>query len=408
MVEMTSTTTTDRAFPWPRVCPFAPPAQYARLREEQPIAQVELPSGEQVWVITRYDHFRKVLSDSRFSSEHSHPGFPAIFPVVRHRDEEGVPPKLTYSGMDPPEHTFHRRMVATEFTVKRIANLRPYIQQIVDEHVQAMLDRAGPVDLVKTLAEPITSQVISELLGVPHETRVVFQELSRIVLDRSSSPGPLETASAELKALLSKLLADKEASPRDDLLGRLICKYRSSKCYDHEQMIQFAGALVTAGHETTANMISLGTAALLEHPDQLAELTNNASLFGRSVEELLRYLSIADMVTARVALADVEIDGITIHAGEGLIALGAAANRDPRAFTCPEVFDIHRVSSHHLAFGYGIHNCLGQHLARLELEVVFTTLFKRIPGLRLAINAEDLWIKENGVIYGVQALPVTW
>jgi cytochrome P450 len=405
---MTSATSIDRVFPWARACPFTPPVQYARLREGRPVARVELPSGGQVWVITRYEHFRQVLSDPRFSSEHSHPGFPAIFPVLRHRNEEGVAPKPTYSGMDPPEHTFHRRMVATEFTVRRMAELRPRVQQIVDEHVLAMLGEVRPVDIVKTLAEPVTSRVICELLGVPPATRAIFQELSGIVLSRSSRPELLGTASVKLKTLVSELLADKEARPGDDLLSRLIREYQSSECYDHEQMIQLAGALVTAGHETTANMISLGTVVLLEHPAQFAELTDDPILFGQAVEELLRYLSIADLVTARVALVDVEIGGVTIRAGEGLIALGAAANHDPRAFERPEVFDIHRDSGHHLAFGYGAHKCLGQHLARLELEVVFTTLFKRIPGLRLAVGAEELAIKEGSVIFGLQEVPVTW
>jgi cytochrome P450 len=405
---MTSARSTDQVFPWRRANAFAPPVQYARLREEQPMAQVKLQSGQQVWVTTRYKQFRKILGDPRFSSEHSHPGFPHIFPIIRQRDEGGRPPKLTYSGMDSLEHTFHRHMIANEFTTRRIASLRPRIQQIVDEHVQAMLDSGGPVDLVKTLAEPVTSRVISELLGVPHAARAALQELSRIVLSHNGSPEQLRVASTELKALIAKLVADKDANPGDDLLGRLICKYRSSECYDHEQMIQFAGALVTAGHETTANMLSLGTVVLVEHPDQLAELINDPNLFGQAIEELLRYLSIADLVTARVALADVEIDGVTIRAGEGVIALGAAANHDPRAFKHPDMLDIHRGSNCHFAFGYGIHNCLGQHLARLELEVVFTTLFKRIPGLRLAIGVEELAIRESGVIHGVEAVPVTW
>lgn len=405
---MTSETSIDEAFPWPRRCPFALPAQYARLREEQPIAQVKFASGKHVWLITRYEHFCKVLSDLRFSSEHSHPGFPAIFPIVRHRSEGEVIPKLTYSGMDPPEHTFHRRMVASEFTVKQIAKLRPRIQQIVDNHVQAMFERIVPVDLIKTIAEPVTSQVISELLGVPHVARPVLQKLSSIVLSHSNNPEQLETSSAELKALVSKLLIDKEANPGDDLFGRLICKYRIAACYDREQMIQFAGALITAGYETTVNMIALGTVVLLEHREQLVALNGDSMLFGKAVEELLRYLSVGDLVTARVALEDVEIDGVTIRAGEGLIALGAGANHDPRTFEHPEIFDVHRSSSQHLAFGYGAHKCLGQHLARLEMEVVFTTLFKRIPDLRLAIAVEDLSIKEGSVIHGVHEVPVTW
>lgn len=408
--EMTSTTSTDQPFPWPRACPFAPPAQYALLREEQPIAQVTLPSGQRVWVVTRHEHFRKVLGDPRFSSEHSHPGYPGIFPIVQRRDEAGAPPKLTYSGMDRPEHTFHRRIVADEFTISRMANLRPRIQQIVDEQVQAMLDADRPVDLVKTLAEPVTSRVISELLGVPPAARAVFQNLSQTVLSHDNSPEQLLIASAELKALISELLTDKEAQPGDDLLSRLIDKYRSFDCYDHEQMIRFAAALVTAGHETTASMISLGTVVLLEHRDQLAELTDDPTLLGQAVEELLRYLSIADLVTARVALADVEIDDVIIRAGEGVIALGAAANHDPGVFERPEAFDIHRTSGHHLhlAFGYGIHNCLGEHLARLELAIVFSTLFRRIPDLRLTVGVHELPVKEGAVIYGIRECPVTW
>jgi len=310
--------------------------------------------------------------------------------------------------MDRPEHTFHRRLVATEFSAKRISRLRSHIQKIVDEQVRAMEDSARPVDLVKALAEPVTSRVISQLLGLPESARCAFQDLSRIVLSRDSHPDQLSAASAQLKAMISELLVEKESGSPDDFLGRLIRKYRKLDCYDHQQMIQLVGSLVTAGHETTANMISLGVVLLLNHPEQLAELSADPGLLKGAVDELLRYLSVADVVTARVAVRDVELDGCVIRAGDGLIALGAAANHDHRAFHKPEVLDLHRSCSHHVAFGYGAHNCLGQHLARLELEVVFATLFERIPTLRLATCVEELLMKERDVFYGVKEVPVTW
>lgn len=372
------------------------------------MARVTLESGQQVWVITGHEHVCQVLRNAWISSEHSHPAFPSIFPVARQRQEGGDQPKLTYSGMDRPEHTLHRRMVANEFTVGRIATLRARIQQIVDEHVQMMLDGPRPVDLVRVLAEPVPSRVISELLGVPPGDRPALQEYSRILLSCGSSLEQVRSSSITLRALISDILTNKEMVPGGDLLSRLIGRYRKSDSYNHKQMVELAGGLVTAGHETTANMISLGTVALLQHPVQLSELKSNSALIGPAVEELLRYLSIADLVTARVAVANIEIGGVTIRAGEGFIALGAAANHDPAVFEHPETLDFHRDARHHVAFGHGIHRCLGQHLARLELDIVFTMLFTRIPGLRLACAVEALLPKKGAVFQGFEEVPVTW
>lgn len=402
-------TSTAHPFPWPRGGPLLLPPEYDRLRGTEPVAQVEFANGERSWVLTRHDLVRRILIDPRISSEHSHPGFPPVFPVAKHRtDGTGVPRLLTYSGMDRPEHAVHRRRVNGEFTTDRIAGLRPSVEQIVEDHVTAILDGPRPADLVPALAEPVPARVIAELLGIPPADRAPLRELSRIVLSHGSGPERVRAASTELRALISSVLAGMESGAGDGLLSRLIRRYRAADAYDHAQMIEFTGALITAGHETTANMIALGMLALLQHPDQLAQLADEPALLRGAVEELLRYLSIADLVTARVALEDIEIGGITIRAGEGVLALGAAADHDPEVFVDPEILDIRRDAGRHVAFGHGIHKCLGEHLARLELEVVFTALLARIPGMRLAVGADELRVRDAGVLHGLAELPITW
>ena len=398
----------ESGFPWSRPGPLAPPAGYARLREVAPVAPVELRSGQRVWLITSHELFRSLLRDLRVSSEHSHPGYPAFLPGTKRRTDDGRPPKLTYSGMDRPAHTVHRRMIGAEFAANRLARNRPAIQRIVDNHVDTMLKGGRPVDLVRALAKPVPSRVICELLGIPLTERAILQEQASALFGRRSSPDRMLTASRTLRATIDRVLADKETASGDDLLSRMIAGYRRSGGYDAEQMVELVGALVIAGHETTTNVIALGVAALLQHPDQKAELLAEPALFAPAAEELLRYLSIADLVTARVAVADIDIGGVTIHAGEGVVALGAAADHDPEVFDRPDALDIHRNTRKHVAFGYGIHKCFGQHLARLELNVVFTTLFARIPDLRLATDAAKIRIKEGAILHGIEELLVTW
>jgi cytochrome P450 len=402
------TTVTDRPFPWPRVSPLAPPPEYARLRRERPVALATFAGGQRAWLITRHADFRQVLTDPRMSSEHSHPGFPPVFPVARRRTDRGEPPKLTYSGMDRPDHAVHRRMVSGDFAARRIAELRPVVQRIVDERVQAMLDGSAPADLVRMVAEPVPASVIAELLGVAPADRPALQELSRIVLSHHGSPDRIRTASAELRTLVAGLVAAKEQGTQAGLLRRLVRRYQAAGTYDRAQLVEFVGALVTAGHETTATMISLGVVTLLLHPGEWARLAADPATVGPAIEELLRYLSVADLVTARVAVADTVVDGVTIRAGDGLVALGAAANHDPVAFPRPSVFDVRRGAGHHVAFGHGIHRCLGEHLARLELDVVLGTLARRAPGLRLAAAVGELPARVATVLPGLARLPVTW
>jgi cytochrome P450 len=382
-----------------RSCPYAPPAEHARLREEAPVSQVTLPSGATAWALTSHEHIRTMLTDPRFSSDRRHPSFPLLVP------RSGQLPNFRASliGMDPPEHGPARRAVVGEFTVKRMAALRPRIQQIVDDHLDALLAGPRPADLVPALSLPVPSLVICELLGVPYADHEFFQSRSTKLL-RHTTPAEERTAAVdEVRGYLDELIARKEKEPADDLLSRQL-----QKTPDREELVSLGFLLLIAGHETTANMISLGTLALLENPDVLAAIREDPAKTPNAVEELLRYFTIAEFATSRVATQDVELGAVLIRAGEGVIALGNTANRDPAAFEHPDEFDIDRGARHHIAFGFGAHQCLGQNLARMELQIVFDMLFARIPGLRLAADRDELPFKNDATVYGLYELPVTW
>jgi cytochrome P450 len=392
-------------FPVRRTCPFEPPAEYAELREAQPVSRVTLTTGNTAWVIANHELVRQILADPRVSSDRTLPGCPRLVQVPPQALKPSARPIIA---LDPPEHTTHRRMVINEFTVKRIQGMRPRIQEIVDGCVEWMLTGERPVDLVSALAVPVPSLVICELLGVPYQERDTFHRISTVVVSGNSTPPQIGAAIGELRLFLGELVTAKEKDPGEDLLSRLVVKYREAGDYDPERVISTAQILLNAGHETTTNMIALGALALMTHPDQLAAMTADPGLVPQAVEELLRFFSIADLATFRTATADIEIGGVVIREGEGLIALGAAANHDPAVFEEPGELDIRRNVRQHVAFGYGIHQCLGQNLARLELEIVFRTLFDRIPGLRPAVPVDRLPYKNDGLLYGVYELPVTW
>ncbi|GAA4545579.1 cytochrome P450 [Amycolatopsis samaneae] len=394
-----------RSFPMPRTCPFAPPEQYARLRAEEPVSRVVLGSGRVAWLLTRYEDVRKLLLAETVTSDRRHPNFPLFFELP---PEQLAKLRPVLVSLDPPAHAAQRRLVVPEFTLRRMRALRPRIQEIVDEHVDAILAGDRPADLVGALAVKVPALVICELLGVPYADREFFQYSTTAIISRSATPEEAGRANAELQEYFDKLVTTKEADPGDDLIGRMIVKNRESDTpQDHEQLVGMARMLLVAGHEATSNMISLGTVALLEHPEQLAALREDPALAEPAVDELLRYFSIADQLTSRVLTADVEVGGTLLKAGDGVIGVNAAANRDPSAFACPDELDIHRNARGHLAFGYGIHQCVGQNLARVELEVVYRTLFTRIPGLRLAIPAAELPYKD-ATVFGLHELPVTW
>jgi cytochrome P450 len=312
--------------------------------------------------------------------------------------------------MDDPEHARLRRMVTGRFAIKRVEALRPAIQRIVDERIDRMLAGARPVDLVQELALPVPSLVICELLGVPYADHDFFHASSRVLVNRTSSMEAAREANGRLLDYLDRLVVEKLADPRDDLLSELATKHVRTGELTQRELAVMGSLLLIAGHETTANMIALGTLTLLEHPDQLTALreTDDPKLIADAVEELLRYLTIIHSGLRRIALADIEIGGQTIRAGEGVVIAVDAGNRDERAFADPERLDIRRDAGAHMAFGFGVHQCLGQPLARVELQVVYGTLYRRIPTLRLATHLEHVPFKDDAAIYGVYELPVTW
>ncbi|PXX71293.1 pentalenic acid synthase [Nocardia tenerifensis] len=392
------------AFPSDRTCPYRLPAQYTRFRDEaRPMQRVTLFDGRPAWVVTRHETARALLADPRLSSDRSHASFPALSPRFRMFRERQRP----FIALDPPEHTAKRRMLITEFTVKRVKSMRADIERIVHGCLDEMLAAGPPADLVSQFALPVPSLVICQLLGVPYEDRERFQDASRRMVQSDTAAAAIG-ARDELDAYLDGLIAQLEANPGPGLLSALIADQMAHGQIDRAELVATALLLLVAGHETTASMTALSVITLLDHPEQHAALRADPGLISSAVEELLRYLAIADVGGGRFAKADIEIDGFLIKAGDGVLISNAIANRDGAVFAEPDAFDIHRSARHHISFGFGVHQCLGQNLARLELEIVLTALFERVPTLRLAVPVDQLTLRPGTTIQGVNELPVTW
>ncbi|WP_030619442.1 cytochrome P450 [Streptomyces fulvoviolaceus] len=406
------TDTTDPAtpppFPMERTarCPFDPPPLLRTLQAGQPVSRVRLWDGSTPWLITRHADQRALLADPRISADVTREDFPHHSSSARERSRQG----LTFLSVDDPEHSRLRRMVTAPFTNRRMEALRPSIQRIVDELIDGMERGPRPADLVEALALPVPSLVICELLGVPYADHDFFQKRSRLLVDRQAPRDAALQAQAELRDYLDGLIGAKLADPADDLLSRLAVDRLENGELDRLDLADLGVFLLIAGHETTADMISLGTLALLEHADQLAELRDaeDPAVVAGAVEELLRYLTVTHGGRRRMATGDLAAGDVTIRAGEGLILATDIGNRDPAAFEDPDRLDIRRETRRHLAFGFGPHQCLGQALARIELQVVYGTLARRLPGLRLATELDELRFKHTGQVYGVHELPVTW
>ncbi|GGX32663.1 cytochrome P450 [Streptomyces chartreusis] len=392
-------------FPMPRQsrCPFDPPPSLKDLQREGPLAKVRLWDGSESWLVTRYAEQRALLGDPRVSADTDRPGYPTK------ASPEAGEGKLSFIMMDDPEHARLRRMVTAPFAVKKVEALRPAVQRIVDGLIDDLLAGPAPVDLVDAFALPIPSLVICELLGVPYEEHDFFQEHTRTMVRTTATPEERGAASREVAGYLAGVVGKRIAEPRGDLLSSIAGRVTAGEL-THQQATEMALLLLIAGHETTANMIALGTLALLQHPDQLALLreSDDPRLVASAVEELLRYLHITHLGRRRAVTEDIEIAGRLIKAGEGVIMVNEIGNRDPEAFADPDRLDITRDARRHVAFGFGVHQCLGQPLARMELQVVYGTLYKRIPTLKLAGDLRDVRFKTDAFIYGVHELPVSW
>ncbi|WP_328454016.1 cytochrome P450 [Amycolatopsis sp. NBC_00438] len=392
-------------FPMTRAagCPFDPPPAARALQEEAPLKRVKLWDGSTPWLVTRYAEQRTLLADPRVSADISRPGYPSPAPLPK--GGSGI----SFILMDNPEHARLRRMVTAPFTIRRTEKMRPAVQKIVDDQLDAMLAGPNPVDLVEAFALPVPSLVICELLGVPYTDHDFFQENSKVIIRRDAKPEERAAGHQALVGYLDELMGKKLAEPSDDLLSGLATRVNAGEL-TRVEAAQMGVLLLIAGHETTANMIALGTLALLEHPDQLKLLRegDDPKLVASAVEELLRYLNITHNGRRRLALEDIEIAGETVRAGEGMIMANDIANRDPDVFPDGDRLDLSRDAHRHIAFGFGVHQCLGQPLARLELQVVYSTLYRRIPSLALATEVGQVPFKHDGSVYGVYELPVTW
>ncbi|MEU1312721.1 cytochrome P450 [Streptomyces cinnamoneus] len=376
-------------------CPFDPPAELTDARRYGPISHYTHPGGRPGWLITGYDLVRSVLADSRFSSRKE---------LLNVGDFEVPPaPPGEFLLMDEPQHGRYRKPLMGKFTVRRMRLLTERIEQITAACLDAMEETGPPADLVTTFAKPIPTIVICELLGVPYQDRGSFQEQIDTFMGGETSDEELIAAYTATQEYLAELVAAKRANPTDDVLSDL-----TDSDLTDEGLKGISLILLAAGFDTTANMLALGTFALLQHPAQLAALRTDPALADRAVEELLRYLSVAKTFM-RTALEDVELGGRTIEAGTTVVLSYNTANRDPERFADAHVLDLRRQDGGHLAFGHGIHQCLGQQLARIEMRVAFPALVNRFPTLRLAVPAEEVGLRpEAADIYGVKSLPVTW
>ncbi|MEU4275197.1 cytochrome P450 [Streptomyces tanashiensis] len=391
------------AFPQDRTCPYHPPTAYPRTEEESPLTRVTLWDGRAVWFVTGHAAARALLADQRLSTDSTRADFPMPTEratTLRRRRRAAL------LGWDDPEHNAQRRLLIPSFTLKRAETLRPRIQETVDRLLDAVEAQGPPAELVSAFALPVPSIVICDLLGVPYADHDFFEEQSRRLL-RGPTGADTEDALAQLEGYLGDLIDRKRLKPGDGVLDDLVTRGSGDGGPDREQLVQLATILLVAGHETTANMISLGTYTLLRHPERLAELRADPGLVPAAVEELLRFLSIADGLL-RVAREDIDVAGTVIRAGEGVVFSTSVINRDAAAYSDPDTLDWARTARHHVAFGFGIHQCLGQNLARAELEIALGTLLRRLPGLRLAVPAEDIPFKPGDTIQGMLELPVTW
>ena len=395
-----------KRLPTRRSCMFDPPGEYRLLREEEPVSRLAFPDGKVGWLLTRHEDVRALLADDRFSADRMRASTPVRnFPM--RRDDPAMRAGSLIS-MDPPEHTHYRRMLTRYFTVRRMRELAPRIEQIVSEHLDAMERSGPPADLVPAFARPIPSLVICELLGVPYEDRAMFQRCTSTILRLDADEDAILAARDEMWQYMLDLVITKRRHPDGALLANLIQDVPDTAALTDQSLAGIGLLLLAAGHETTANMLALGTFALLRHPDQLHALRENADLADSAVEELLRYLTIVQFGTVRVAREDVDIAGQHIREGETVVASLAAADRDPAQFTEPDELDLARPASQHVAFGHGIHQCLGQQLARVEMKIAYPALFQRFPALDLTVPSGQVPMRHDMFIYGVHRLPVTW
>ncbi|MEU6644645.1 cytochrome P450 [Saccharomonospora sp. NPDC046836] len=376
---------------------------YTELRATEPVAQVVLPSGDTGYVVSRYEDAKLVLADPRFSrAAMVAEGAPQLTAAP-------MPPNSLFS-TDPPEHTRLRKLVMGEFTARRIRDLEPRIQELTDTLLDAMAARENrQADLNAALAFPLPVQVICELLGVPFEDRERFREWSNAIVSLTTHTAEeMLQQRLEMAGYIHELINRRREEPGDDLLSALIAAHDERDALDQAELIVMAMTILVAGHETTVSMIGACVLTLLRSPEHLARVVADPDVVGDFVPELLRINPIGDGGPMRIALEDVEIAGTMIPKGSAVLAAVCSANRDADVFERGEEFHPDRSSNPHLAFGHGVHHCLGAALAVAELRITISSLFRRFPTLRLDGDVADLQMKQGMLVHGLKSLPVTW
>ncbi|WP_162248481.1 cytochrome P450 [Microbacterium sp. Root61] len=385
---------------------LAPPPEFAEIqRSGAPMGRVRIWDDSEPWLVTTYDEYRQVTSDQRFSADKSRPGFPL--------KNAGYQSKArTFLQMDDPEHLPYRRLFARHLSAARMEALRPQMQQIVDDLIDAMLAKPQPADLVADFALPVPALILGAVFGVPAEDREGFLDLASTMSSAHSTPEQTAQAMTELRAYSEKLVAAREIEPQDDLISRFLEDGVRGGVMTRSELISEVTLLVSAAHDTSTSLIALGTLALLNNPEQLALLQENsgdAKFVSNATEELLRFVSPAQTGRRRIATEDLELNGQIIRKGEGVIALDHQSSRDPKVFLDPDRLDLQRPEARrHNALGFGTHQCAGQSLARVELQVVFSTLYRRLPNLALAVPEAELPFREDTIIYNLDAMPISW
>lgn len=396
---MTRSEVIPRPLPITRERPFDPPSELFGL---PPVSPMIFAGGAVGWLVTSYSAARAVLADQRFSADRSLAESPLQAVPERFR-KAGLPPGM-FNMMDPPEHTRYRKMLTGQFTVRRMKQLEPRVEAIVDQTLDAMAQLTPPADLVEEFALPVPLMVICELLGIPYEYHPDFKRFTAVLVNVHSSVQDLMTTVDELRGFMRRLVQAKRATPDEALISGLI----ADTDLTDEELINISQVLLLAGHETSANMLALGTFALLQHPSQWDRLRAEPELMPGAVEELLRYLTIAHLGPVRAALDDVEFGEVTIRKGETVMISLPVVNRDQALLADGDVLDVARPRTHHLAFGHGVHQCIGQQLSRLEMVIGFRKLLARFPDLRLSVDPADVPMRTDMRVYGVHELPVSW
>ncbi|MGW4244153.1 cytochrome P450 [Nocardia sp. NPDC004722] len=399
-----TTHTEVRQYPFGEPVRLDPHPMAAKLLREEPISRILLPFGGEAWLVTRYADVRSVLSDARFSRAAT----VGRTDVPRVRETPALPNIPT--SMDPPELTRLRKLTMTAFTARRVQELRPRAERIVEDMLTAMTAAGSPADLVEALALPVPVTIICEMLGVPAEHQHRFRDFSDAIMSTTAvSDEERVAAYLAVAEYLTEQIAERRAHPSDDLLGALVAARDNKDRLSEDELITLGITLLVAGHETTANQIANFVYVLLTTDGAWTRLHDDPDLVPDAIEELLRHTQLSNGgAFARIATEDVELSGVRIRAGETVFVDLQTANRDESVFPDPETLDLARHHNSHLTFGHGFHHCVGAQLARLELQVTLTALLRRFPDLRLAVPAEDVEWKTGMLLRGPRALPVAW